>query len=179
FPPVRIPVEIDGKVYEELHVDGGVSDEVIFRAFMVADLNRMHGGVGAWAPPGSTLYVVSNGKLYADPECVSPVRVLQLVRASFRSVIYGKTRDEMYRIYLNCLETGVIFRATAIPRDVPVEGAGALGVSDESQQQIYRIGVEQGRRPGEAPGWRDLPAGTDTTEQTMPRTGTRFVTVPK
>ncbi|MBX9584453.1 MAG: patatin-like phospholipase family protein, partial [Gemmataceae bacterium] len=38
FPPVRLPVEVNGRRYEELHVDGGVSDEVFFRAFMVADL---------------------------------------------------------------------------------------------------------------------------------------------
>src|SRR5262249_45322760 len=66
FPPVRIPVEIDGRCYEELHVDGGASDEVIFRSFMVTDANRLAGLSGAWAPPGSTLYVISNGKIYAD-----------------------------------------------------------------------------------------------------------------
>jgi hypothetical protein len=176
FPPVRIPVEIDGKVYEELHVDGGVSDEVIFRAFMVADLNRMHGGVGAWAPPGSTLYVVSNGKLYADPECVSPVRVLRLVRASFRSVIYGKTRDELYRIYLNCLETGVDFRLTAIPQAFQVSTSGSLQLPRDDQQRLFETGRRMGKVPGCCPVWRDLPPGTDPDEQALPRTGTRFAT---
>src|SRR6185436_14318621 len=57
FPPVKIPVEIDGHTYEELHVDGGVNDEVIFRSFMVASLNQAAGVPGATAPPGSTLYV--------------------------------------------------------------------------------------------------------------------------
>jgi len=178
FPPVRIPVEVDGTCYEELHVDGGASDEVIFRPFMVTDLNRANGVPGSVAPAGSVLYVVNNGKIYAQPSCVSR-RIFSLVNASFSSVLYGKTRDELYRIYLNCLETGVLFRATAIPQDVPVEASGMLGVSGESQQRIYRVGVEEGRRPGQAPGWRDLPAGTDPTEQTMPRSGTRFVTVPK
>ena len=69
FPPVRIRVEIDGRMYDEMHVDGGVSDEVIFRGFMVGDLNRLR-GAGSWAPPGSTLYVVNNGKLYSNPACV-------------------------------------------------------------------------------------------------------------
>jgi len=40
---------------------------------------------------------VSNGKLYADPECINPVRVLR-----WAGVVpvhdYGKTRDELYRI---------------------------------------------------------------------------------
>lgn len=178
FPPVRIPVEIDGKVYEELHVDGGVSDEVIFRAFMVADLNRMHGGAGGWAPPGSTLYVVSNGKLYADPECVSPVRVFRLVSASFRSMIYGKTRDEMYRIYLNCLETGVDFRLTAIPQHFRVSTSGSLQLPRDDQQRLFDIGRRIGTAGGCCPIWRDVPPGTDPDEQALPRTGTRFATNP-
>jgi hypothetical protein len=178
FPPVRIPVEVDGRCYDELHVDGAASDEVIFRPFMVADLNRANGLPGAVAPAGTVLYVINNGKVYADPSCV-PRRIFPLVSASFASVRYGKSRDELYRIYLNCLETGVQFRSTAIPQSVVIDGDGPLGVSDASQQEFYRVGVEQGRVPGQAPGWRDLPAGTDPTEQTMPRAGTRFVTVPR
>jgi hypothetical protein len=177
FPPVRIPVEIDGKRYEELHVDGGVSDEVIFRAFMVADLNRMNGGSGAWAPPGSTLYVVSNGKLYADSECVSPVRVLRLVRASFRSVIYGKTRDELYRIYLNCLESGVDFRLTAIPQEFRLSASGSLQLPRDDQQRLFETGRLIGNAAGCCPVWRDLPPGTDPDEQALPRAGTRFATI--
>lgn len=176
FPPVHIPVEIDGKVYEELHVDGGVSDEVIFRAFMVADLNRMHGGTGAWSPPGSTLYVVSNGKLYADPECINPVRVVRLVRASFRSVIYGKMRDELYRIYLNCLETGVDFRLTAIPQDMKLSTSGSLQLPRDDQQKLFETGRKMGKVPGCCPVWRDLAPGMDAAEQALPRTGTRFTT---
>jgi hypothetical protein len=178
FPPVRIPVEVDGHCYEELHVDGGASDEVIFRPFMVADLNRANGLSGAVAPAGSVLYVVNNGKLYADPSCVRPT-IFALLTATSSSVLYGKSRDELFRIYLNCLETGVLFRSTEIPRDVPVGSAGALGVDDESQRQFFRLGVEAGHLPGQSPGWRDLPAGTDPTEQTMPRTGTRFLTEPR
>lgn len=178
FPPVRIPVEVDGRCYEELHVDGGASDEVIFRPFMVTDLNRANGVPGGVAPAGSVLYLINNGKLYADPSCVRP-NLFSLLNATAFSIIYGKTRDEHYRIYLNCLETGVLFRSTAIAREVPVGAAGALGVDEASQREFYRLGVEAGRVPGQAPGWRDLPAGTDTSEQTMPRSGTRFVTVPR
>jgi hypothetical protein len=178
FPPVRIRVEVDGRCYDELHVDGGASDEVIFRPFMVSDLNRANGIPGFVAPSGSVLYIVNNGKLYAEPSCVRP-RILTLINTSFRSVLYGKSRDELYRIYLNCLETGVMFRATAIPQEMNLQGAGALGVSLEIQEQMYAVGAEEGRQAGTGRTWRDLPAGTDPSEQTMPRSGTRFVTVPK
>ena len=149
FPPVRIKIQIDGTEYEELHVDGGVSDEVIFRAFMVADLNRAVGRAGAEAPMGSTLYVVSNGKLYADPNCTRPY-LTNMVSASFRSIIYGKTRDELYRIYLNCLGAGVYFRLTAVPQDLKLELKGGLALTEQDQQLLYdegyRVGVNTDRK---------------------------------
>jgi len=176
FPPVRIPVEINGCRYDEMHVDGGASDEVIFRAFMVADLNRAAGMPGAYAPAGSRLYVISNGKLYADSKCVRP-HLTNTVSAAARSIIYGKTRDEMYRIYWNCLESGMEFRLTAVPQDFRMQQSGGLTVTTEDQHRLFQEGRAIGLRTmvlGE--GWRDLPPGTDPSEQSLPRSGTRFVT---
>ena len=42
-----------------------------------------------------------------DPDDPFPIRY-----------IGGKTRDELYRIYLNCLQTGMDFRLTAVPREM-------------------------------------------------------------
>jgi len=175
FPPVRIPVEIDGHWYDELHVDGGVSDEVIFRAFMIADLNRAAGIPGGMAPPGSGLYVIVNGKLYAPAKCVRP-RVTNMMSAAFRSVVYGKTRDELYRIYLNCLETGVEFRLSALPQAFHLESTGGLSISPADQQRMFGEGFQIGARAPHGTGWRDMPPGTDPAEQALPRTGTRFIT---
>ena len=52
MPPVELPVEIDGKCYTELHTDGATSDDVFFRDFMVADLNRAAGVRVPYATPG-------------------------------------------------------------------------------------------------------------------------------
>jgi hypothetical protein len=176
FPPVRIPVEIDGRWYDELHVDGGANDGVIFRSFMVSDLNRSAGRPGAWAPTGSTLYVINNGKIYADTKCARPW-IGDMLDAAARSLLYGKSRDEFYRIYLNCLETGVDFRLASIPQDLSIGGgSGALNVPREEQRRIVSAGYQLGRVAPAGEGWRDLPAGTDPTEQVLPRAGTRFVT---
>jgi hypothetical protein len=173
FPPVRIPVEIDGRHYEELHVDGGVSDSLVFRAFMVADLNRAVGRPGHWAPVGSTLWVINNGKLYADPECVR-LTLFNVFTSSGRSIGYGKSRDELYRIYLNCLATGVDFRVTEIPRDLRVSTT-ALRLTRDEQELLLDTGRRAGLGVLTGEGWRDLPPGTDPSEQALPRAGTRFV----
>ena len=127
------------------------------------------------APPGSTLTVVVNGKMYAEPDCVRP-RILGIFPAAFRSIIYGKTRDELYRIYLNCLECGVAFRATAVPQDLKLGDQGGLNLSREDQEKLYAAGQRVGREGTDGASWRDVPPGTDATEQAMPRTGTRFAT---
>jgi hypothetical protein len=175
FPPVRIKVEIDGREYEELHVDGGASDTVIFRPFMVADLNRSRGVPGHRAPPGSAVYVVNNGKLYAHPGCVRPL-VFPQVSAAFRSVLYGKSRDEMHRIYLICLESGIDFRVTAVPQDLPLSPA-SLQVPVDDQLRLHAAGrAIGGQAPVVGPGWRDVPPGFSPAEQVLPRAGTKFAT---
>jgi hypothetical protein len=158
-----------------MHVDGGASDQVIFRAFMVADLNRRRGINSPFAPPNSALYVISNGKLYADPECVEP-SIPKLLGASFRSVMYGKARDEFYRIYLNCLETGLQFRLTALPQDVELERMGGLQLRTGDQERLFTEGLQIGSEHFIGRGWRDVPPGTDPSEQALPRAGTRFAT---
>ena len=174
MPPVRIPVELDGRRYEEFHADGGASDSVIFRPFMVAELNRAAGVVGAVAPAGSVLYVVDNAKVYADAKCVRP-RILPSVEASARSLLYGKTRDELHRIYLDCLQTGMDFRLTAIPQELPVGTSGSLYVSREEQRVMVSAGYAAGRSAPQGDGWRDTPPGTEPSEQALPRAGTRFI----
>jgi predicted patatin/cPLA2 family phospholipase len=61
FPPVRLNVTSNGKVYDELHVDGGVASQIFF-APPGLDLNgaarRNFGHDRA-----TTLYVIRNGKL--------------------------------------------------------------------------------------------------------------------
>jgi hypothetical protein len=173
FPPVVIPVEIDGVRYEELHFDGGISDRVFFRSAMVADLNRLAGVPGAWAPPGSTLHVINNGKLYAEPSCTRGAPS-QLV-ASFDEVYSNKTRDEMYRIYLNCLQTGVAFRATSIPQELEIP-RNSLMLDADHQVKLFEAGVQVGRGIPTGTGWRDDPPGIQPGEQALPRTGTRFAT---
>jgi len=175
FPPVRIKVEIDGRQYEEMHVDGGVSDTVIFRPFMLADLNRFRGVPGHRAPPGSALFVVNNGKLYAAPTCVR-LKVYPQLNASFRSVLYGKNRDELHRIYLVCLESGVDYRLTSVPEDLPVSPA-SLQVAKEDQYRLHEAGRASGVQAAVlGPAWRDVPPGYGPAEQVLPRAGTKFVT---
>src|SRR5207248_4738421 len=62
FPPVRVPVEVDGKAYEELHVDGGVTAALFFRPPVVPP--GQVAALGDHPLAGSNLYVIVAGKLF-------------------------------------------------------------------------------------------------------------------
>jgi predicted acylesterase/phospholipase RssA len=173
YPPVRLPIQIDGVCYDELHADGSTCDGAVFRAFIVGDRNRSVGVPGAWAPAGSTLHVIVNGKLYSEPTCVRGL--FGTASAALDAVMMNKKRDELHRIYLNCLQTGVAYRQTAVPQelDVPV---GALQVTPADQLKLYESGYRIGQHIDTGEGWRDVPPGVEPAEQAMPRTGIRFVT---
>ncbi len=174
LPPIEVPVEIDGKCYTELHVDGAASDQVIFRRFMVSDLNRMGGSDSAYAPPRSTLYVINNGKLYPDPRCVRR-RALPIVLASSSAMLYNKTRDEMHRMYLICITTGIDFQLARVPNEVKVATSG-LSVPTEDQERLYALGYEMGLKAATREGWLDVPPGVEPAGQVLPRSGARFAT---
>jgi hypothetical protein len=172
FPPVRIEVDIDGVRYDELHVDGGASDEVLFRSYMVGDLNRARGVPGAMAPLGSTLHVVNNSKLFSQPGCVKGF--FQIVSASTKSIVYHKSRDELHRIFLACLLTGVEFHSTEVPRDLDVSSS-ALDLTKEEQRLLFATGRGFGPRAMTGgDGWRDAPPGSNPALQGLPRAGTHF-----
>jgi len=64
FPPVRIQVNADGRSYDELHVDGGVTAQIFFappRTRLAGFEQTAFGGTRE-----RTLYVIRNGKLAPD-----------------------------------------------------------------------------------------------------------------
>jgi predicted acylesterase/phospholipase RssA len=177
MPPVELPVEIDGHVYTELHTDGATADDVFFRSFMVADLNRAAGVDTPYAPPGSRLHAINNGKLYIAPKCIKP-KLFPIAAAANKSIVYNKKRDEMYRMFLHCMETGVDFHLALVPTEMELSATNALGVKADDQARLYEVGHQIGLGADTGAGWRDTPPGTDSQQQVMPRSGLRFATRP-
>jgi hypothetical protein len=64
FPPVRIQVRVGGKNYDELHVDSGVTRQVVFAPsiFSFASGNQKLGKAFAKQP----LHVIKNGRIYPE-----------------------------------------------------------------------------------------------------------------
>jgi predicted acylesterase/phospholipase RssA len=168
FPPVEIPVEVDGRRLVERHIDGGTTQNLFFRPPYIP-LEYRH------RPPadylaGTDLYVIVAGKLYADPEQVSP-KVLKIASASVSTLIYAETRVELLRLYTASMLTGMNYHQASIPQDFPAPKDSAE-FNPEAMSRLF----EEGRREvllGKA--WRSSPPGVEAHEALAQRAGTQLI----
>lgn len=138
FPPVNIPVTVDGRQYEEMHVDGGVTREVFvlpvqapFRTF-----DKLYP-----APPVRKLYVIKNGKVTPEPEVVKP-KVFSIAARSITTLIKSQNWGELYRIDRMAKDDGAEFHLLAVP---PTFTRVAKEFFDpEYQKALYEEGVRAG-----------------------------------
>jgi hypothetical protein len=112
FPPVDITVVADGKTYQELHVDGGVTREVFVAPLQVPfkQFDRLYD-----APPVHRLYIVKNGKLTPEYKPVRKHTIPIAARAIF-TLIKSQHQGDIYRIYRMAQDAGAEFHLAAVPQ---------------------------------------------------------------
>jgi hypothetical protein len=169
LPPVPIDVEVNGRRFTELHVDGGATTGVFLRP---SGLNLDPDAVRSGRPPlaGSDAYIIVAGKLYADP-VVTQRRALRVGEGGLQSVVYSQTRGELFRIYTLCQLAGMNFHLAALPEDFRASTDG-MTFDRAEMRRLYDAGYAAATG-GRA--WRDTPPGAEPHEQTRPRTGTQFL----
>ena len=167
FPPVEIPVTVDGRKLTEKHIDGGVTQGVFYMPPLVPPEYRK-------LPPadflgGSDMYVIVAGKLFADPEQVKP-RVLKIASGSVSTLIYAETRAELVKLYAMAMIGGVHYRVAAIPQDFKAPASS----TDFDPAEMAKM-FEEGRRQAlNQTAWRRTPPGVDDGEVLTQRVGTKL-----
>jgi hypothetical protein len=111
FPPVMIPVEINGKPFEEMHVDGGATAQVFVYPPSLFDLARSQQIKTDIRK--RNLYVIRNGRL--DPEWATvDRRLLTIAGRSISSLIHSQGVGDLFRIYLVAKKDGVDYNLAYI-----------------------------------------------------------------
>jgi Patatin-like phospholipase len=169
LPPVPIEVEVNGKRFTELHVDGGATTGLFLRASTL-HIDREALKAGRQPLAGSDAYIIVAGKLYADPACTDR-RALRIGESALNSLLYSQTRGELFRIYTLCLLGGMRYHLASIPEDMRV-GTDAMSFDRDEMKRLYDAGYAAATG-GQA--WRDTPPGAEPQEQTPARTGTQFL----
>jgi predicted acylesterase/phospholipase RssA len=169
FPPVPIPVEVDGKKYEELHVDGGATASLFFRPPQVPWAEAVRLGDRPLA--GSNLYVIVAGKLYPDPDRVER-KLIPVVADSLVTLVAAQTRSDLVRLYAEAREAGMTYRLAAIPAAVPAS-PDPMSFDPAWMARLFDAGR---KRAVTGSLWRTTPPGAAPGEEVPDRTGTRLTT---
>ena len=118
FPPVMIDVEVNGKPYQEMHVDGGTQAQVFLYPPRLFDLVRQQGV--KIAPRERSVYIIRNARL--DPQWASVERgTLTIAGRAISSLIQTQGVGDLYRIYLTAQQDGLDYNLAYIGADFNAE----------------------------------------------------------
>ena len=117
FPPVYMPVEVDGQTYDEMHVDGGTANQVFLypAAFDVREFNEQLG----WHRE-RRVYVIRNAKVSPQWEEVQP-RLARIAVRSVATLIKTQGIGDLFRIYVGALRDGMDYNLAFIPDSFDAE----------------------------------------------------------
>lgn len=111
FPPVMFDVEVDGKKYQEMHVDGGAKAQV-FLYPPTLHLNATAAAAGVQRD--RIAYIIRNSRL--DPKWSDVHRkTLPIAARAIDSLIQTQGVGDLYRIYMTSTRDGVDFNLAYIP----------------------------------------------------------------
>jgi hypothetical protein len=139
FPPVNIKVEVDGQMYDEMHVDGGTTREVFVGAVQapIRDLDKLYE-----TPPHYEVYIVKNGKLGADYQEIKP-KTLSIASRAISTLLLRQHAGDIYRIYRSSLDAKANFNLIAVPDDFAAKPAQAFDPT--YQTALYETGFKTAR----------------------------------
>ena len=152
FPPMYIPVEADGRRYEEMHVDGGTAAQVFFYGFTL-DLDAAQRELGIQNRGRVRLFIVRNGKLTVPWKLVSP-RLLPIADRSLNGLIGSQVVGDLFRIYTVTQREGIEFNLAYIPDDYDIGAQESF--DQEAMNRLFQLGYEWARAGYP---WQKLPPG--------------------
>lgn len=106
FPPVFFDVNVNGKEYKELHVDGGVVSQLLLPPEIYnqkCNYNRK-------------MYLIRNSKLRSEYKIVQP-RIFDIFKKSISSIIKYQTYGDLCRMYSALKSNNIDYNLASIPDD--------------------------------------------------------------
>lgn len=122
FPPIQIQVRANGRRYDEMHLDGGITSQVFFLP--------PHGdGEETGAAADDELYVIRNGQIGPD-YLVIENGVTPIVGRSISTLVKSQANSELFSLYSRAQRYGIAFHLAYIPSSFDV-------VSNETFDLVY------------------------------------------
>jgi predicted acylesterase/phospholipase RssA len=152
FPPTMIEVEVDGRRYQEMHVDGGTMAQVFAYP---ASIRVKEAAAAVGVTRERRLYVIRNARLDAEWSHVER-STMSIAARAVASLIQSQGIGDLYRIYAITQRDGVDFNLTYIPPTFNVPHKEEF--DNEYMRKLYDLGYEFAAK-GLA--WHKVPPGFD------------------
>lgn len=149
FPPVRIKVRAEGRTYEELHVDGGVTQQVFVTppSLAVRDIDP------AMTRLARRLFIIRNGKINPEWEAVE-AGMFSISSRSVNTLVKKQGIGDLYRIYSMAQADGTDFNLAVIPSTFSLKWSKPF--EQTYMQALYDEGYRSGRHGYR---WMKAPTG--------------------
>lgn len=147
--PVFFDVDVDGRRYDEMHVDGAVGTRVfynggLFRTSVVRKRELAH-------ETYEDVYIIHNGQLSAQAEHTD--RTLRAIGLrTLRALSLGATSGDLFRIYLQTGAEDAGFHWVTMPDGVEVRGDELFDPA--KMRQLFTLGYELAHK---GPRWETRP----------------------
>ena len=139
FPPVKIAVDADGRPYNELHVDGGVTRQV-FLYPPGYDPKVVDAAIGWHA--NRRAYIIRNARITPEYE-LTKEQLLPIANRSIGTLIKTQGVGDLYRIYLESETDRFDYNLTYIPSDFTARSTSFL--DKEYMGQLFELGYQEGK----------------------------------
>jgi predicted acylesterase/phospholipase RssA len=139
FPPVLIPVKAGGRRYDEMHVDGGATRQVMLFSPELP-VRRIDEALGVEVD--RTLYVIVNNRLIRPYRPVAP-RLRPIALTSISSLIAGSGTGDVFQLFAVAERDRVPIRITWIPESFDLQPREAF--DRRYMRALYDLGFETGR----------------------------------
>jgi predicted acylesterase/phospholipase RssA len=139
FPPMMIDVYVDGKHYQEMHVDGGASAQVFVYPpqLKLAEITQEAG-----ITRDRRAFIIRNSRL--DPDWADTKRkTLSIAQRAVSSLIQNQGVGDLYRIYTTTERDGVDFNLAFIPASFNVPLPQPF--DQHYMNELYKVGYDLGR----------------------------------
>jgi predicted patatin/cPLA2 family phospholipase len=141
FPPMLVTAEANGRIFQEMHVDGGVTAPVLTlpEAFLLRDAKLAKTGDKAG---DLQLYILINNKVEPEFQLVRN-STIEIAARSSSTIVKTQTRSILYSTYDFTRRNKIGFNLTYIEGRIPA--AANSGFDTAYMRGLFQYGYERAR----------------------------------
>ncbi|MFA5117010.1 MAG: patatin-like phospholipase family protein [Candidatus Omnitrophota bacterium] len=156
FPPVYLDVEAGGEIYDEMHVDGGITRQVFFLYDVLQGFDK---AVKEKTPDVSrikyAIYVIRNG--YVDPIYKQvPDKLFAIAERAVDTAINAQGVGNLYELYIFTKNNGGDFNLAYIPATYISQAKEFFDPVE--MKKLFLLGFEEASQGYK---WKKLPPGLE------------------